>query len=74
VSAADAREELEAEVWRAIAIDPNRASTITCTARVDAVLAAAGRYAEAIAHEAMDVHEGRERLEQATAERTGRAG
>lgn len=49
MNADEAREQLEAEVWRAIAIDPNRASTVTCAARVDAVLAAADAYAGACA-------------------------
>ena len=72
MSAADAREELEEVIWRAgaSAVHAEINQHLSAT-QVEYILSKADAYAEAVADEKAA---GRERLEQATAERTGRAG
>lgn len=86
MSAADAREELEAEVWRVLGVY----SKTPLVHLVDGIISRAEAYASAYAADAIEAAlddrarehhvsaaeasaaEHRERLEQATAERTGR--
>lgn len=74
MSAADRREELEAALRQAIA--KNRKCTAAgkctgCESNIADVLAAADKYATALAVEELDRFEGRQRLEAASAEYHG---
>ncbi len=74
MTAADAREQLEAVIRSQFtAINRPGRGRVTHNEAVRHVLAAADKYATSLAAEELDRIAGRERLEQATAERTGRA-